>query len=829
MHAIRCLAVVLVLVFTGSEATAQFGTTPTDGLRLPNASITSRDDALALELNPAGLAFIQSWDANFIYTTADSDLLTGTGLFFGGRLLGRLGLGAAVQWVENPALGGHFKKFTFGVGTHFAGRAGIGLAYSFFDSDTNRLVDTFHSLDAGVQLRLTDWLGVAAAVRDFNTPRLGKTALEPRYIAGLAFRILEGRYVLELDAIRQPSEDAWYLRARTSIEPTDGFRIFAETQTSSVDDFGIESVNAGLAFTFGPSSIASAAIFDLQDDLAVGTSTSLRISGRPGRTLYQPSGFYAGITISGSLPERGWSNRLLGTQRSFLDLLRYLDRLGRDENVQGLVLTLENPSFGFGQHWELHRALEQLRARDKEVVVYMHSADFGDVYLASAADQVFVAPGISYFPRGISTRLTYLGELFDNVGVEPEFVRIAEYKTVPETLSEAEPSEYALEAVNAYYDDSFGHMVSAIAAGRGLADEEVIRLIDETPLSPSSAMERGLADGVCFRDELDEKLGETLGRRVRIADNYNPDWQRDYRWVEAPTVAVVYVDGDIIAGTSGALPIVGQVAGHRSIIASLETAASTSGVIGIVLRVDSPGGSAWASEQIWRAVHQANERVPVVVSMGDVAASGGYYVAAGGSEIFATEMTVTGSIGIFSGHFSAQELLETIGVHRFPILRGAYSNLFGIDRPWSDPERDAAMRDIRLMYDVFLTRVADNREWTTEEVDSVGRGRVWSGTRASENGLIDQLGGLMDAIDRAKALAGLEPDDEIQILALPEPTTLAMITGAVGMRAALDADSFSSAGPIIEALGLDQVLRFPILYGDGQPAARMEFELLGEE
>ena len=578
VQAIRCLAVVLVLVLTASEASAQFGTTPTDGLRLPDTSITSRDDALALELNPAGLAFIQQWDASFIYTTADDDFLAGTGLFFGGRIFGHLGLGGAVQWVENPALGGHFKKFTLGVGTHLAGRAAIGLAYSFFDHDSHLLVDSFHSFDAGIQLRLTDWLGAAAAVRDFNTPRLGKIALEPRYIAGLAFRILEGRYLLELDAIRQPSDDAWYLRARTSIEPLDGFRLFAETQTSPVDDFGIESVNAGLAFTFGPSSVATAAIFGLEGDMTVGTSTSLRVSGRPGRSLYVPRGIFAGITISGSLPERGWSNRFLGSQRSFLDLLRYLDRLGREENVAGLVLTLENPSYGFGQHWELHQALSQLRERGKEVVVYMQTADFGDVYIASAADQVFLAPGIAYFPRGIATRLTYLGELFDNVGVEPEFVRIAEYKTVPETFSEAEPSEYALEAVNAYYDDAFGHMVSAIATGRDITDEDVLQMIDETPLSAATAMERGLADGVCFRDELDEELGEALGRPIRIADNFNPDWQRDYGWVEAPAIAVVYVDGDIIAGTSGSLPIVGQIAGHRSVISALERAASTPGV-----------------------------------------------------------------------------------------------------------------------------------------------------------------------------------------------------------------------------------------------------------
>ena len=822
--------VIVLSLLIPTTASAQFGTTPTDGLRLPETSITTREDATALELNPAGLAFIQRWDASVVYTTAHDDALAGTGVFVGGRLFGQLGLGGAVQWVENPALGGDFKKFTLGLGSHIGERLSFGLSYSFFDHDTSTAVDTFSSFDAGIQLRLTNWMGFGASFRDFNTPRLGGVALEPRYVAGVAFRTNDGRYGVEVEAIRQSTEDLWFLRARGSLEPLRGLQVFVESQTEDLSGFAIQSLQAGLAFSFGPSVVSSAAAVDFSGGTEfAGTSTGLRVSGRPHRSLYEPSGMLAGLTLSGSLPERGGSSFLLGRQRSFLDLLNYFDGLRRDEHISGLVLTLENPSYGLAQHWEIRQALMRLREAGKEVVIFMRSADFGDLYLASVADRVYVAPGITFFPRGMSTTMTYLGGLFENIGIEAEFVRIAEYKSAPEQFMEREPSEYALEAVNAFYDDSFGHMVSAIATGRDLPEADVRAMIDNSPLSPVAAVEQGFADGVCFRDELDDRMAEDYGVRRVVAERYNLDWQRSYDWTPAPAIAVIYVDGSIMEGTSGSMPLVGDVAGHRSVITSLNKAVATPTIRGIILRVDSPGGSAWASEQMWRAIQQANESVPVVISMGDIAASGGYYVAAGGTEILATDLTVTGSIGIFSGHFSAEGLLDTIGVNRFPIRRGVSSNLFGIDGPWSEAERNAAERDIQLMYDTFLLRVADNRGLTPDEIDPIARGRVWSGTRAEGNGLVDQLGGLLDAADRIRDLSDLDPDQEVRFIAMPARSTVSMILDSVGLQETLTGEEMGALAILAEALGLDHVLQFPILFGDGRPAARMMFELDGLE
>jgi protease-4 len=295
-------------------------------------------------------------------------------------------------------------------------------------------------------------------------------------------------------------------------------------------------------------------------------------------------------------------------------------------------------------------------------------------------------------------------------------------------------------------------------------------------------------------------------------------------------IAVVYVDGDILEGSSGSLPLVGQVAGHRTLGQTLGELASSGRVRAIVLRIDSPGGSAWASESIWRATQQANEVLPVVVSMGDIAASGGYYIAAAGREIFATPLTLTGSIGIFAGHFATTDLFRFIGVNRFPIRLGANANLFGIEVPWTEEQHDAAFRDISLMYDTFLERVAAGRDSTPADIDPLARGRIWSGTRALDNGLIDRIGDLIDAIDRARLLAGLDPDTEVRIVQLPQRRMLeALGIPGVSAESGLTIEALTEIAAAAEILGLDNALRIPLLYGDGRPAARLEFDLEGLE
>jgi protease-4 len=819
----------LCLVLLPGAASAQLGSTPTDGVRLPETSITNRDDALSLELNPAGLAFMQGWGADLAFTTVEGDALAGAGVFGGGTLFGRLGLGGAVQWLENPAFGGDITKFTLGAATHFGGRLALGLGFHFFDSDTDVAVDRFTSWDFGLQLRVAEWLGLGFGIRDFNAPRLGAGVIGPRYQAGLALRFFEGRLVVETEGLYEVTGARWFARGRLSGEPIEGIGLFAEAQTRELGPFEVGSVQAGVSFSLGRVGVTGALFASGEDSLAVsGGAVGLHLTSPPERTIFTADDVFAAIELSGGLPERGREALLFGSRgRSFLDLLLYLDDLRADEHVSGVVLTLDSVAYGLAQHWELRRVIESVRAEGKTVIVYLRTAGFGDLYLASAADRVYLHPGSVFFPRGLSTTLTYLGDLFRNVGVLPEFVRIGEYKSAPESLTEAAPSEATLEAVNAFYGDAFDEMVGAIAAGRDLEEADVLAALEGTPYAPSEARGMGFVDELAFPDELNDRIRSDLARPVRIVPGYDPNATRDYAWTQPPAIAVIYVDGDIAEGTSGEAPLLGEIAGNRTLVPLIEAAAQSSSVRAIVLRVNSPGGSAWASELIWRAVQQASLRKPVIVSMGNVAASGGYYVAMGGTRVLAAPTTLTGSIGIFSGHFSLRRLFETIGVHRFPLLWGDRADLFGISSDWTDEDRDAAFRHIQILYDTFLERVAQNRETTTEAIDAVARGRIWSGTRALENGLVDELGGLLDAIRVARAEAGLDPDDDVRILQLPERSALGPLSMVLGgLQTSFADEDWATLATWAERLGLGALIRFPLLYGGGEPAARLPFEFV---
>lgn len=826
-NALVCLAT-LIAAIAPSGAWAQFGLTPTDGVRLPDSSITNRDDALALELNPAGLAFIQGFDAELVYTSLDNDALAGAGVFLGYGL-SPVGFGMAVQYVDNPLFGGDFKKFTLGFAGELGSRLSFGLGFNYFDSDLDFAVDTFSSWDAGVQIRLAEFLGLAASVRDFNTPTLGTTVIDPRYIVGAALRFDEGRYLIEFDGIYNDYGDDWFLRNRLSFEPLDGIRLFTELQTQAVEDFGISSLQAGLAYAIGPTEVTASVIAGFEDEFDfIGTSASVRAISQPVRTFMEPTGFMASLTLRGSLPERGQSHFLFGSQSSFLDLLLYLDALAEDDQTSGIVLTLESLQFGVGQHWELRQALARLREAGKRVIVHLRTADFGELYLASVADEVFISPATQLETYGLSLRLTYLGELFENIHVQPEFVRIAEYKSSPEMFTETAPSEQTLEANNAYLDDVFDHMLASIAEGRNLDPRVVHELLELAPVPPDQAVELGFVDGVLFPDELEDQLNSS---GIHVIEGFDPRGGRDYQWIDPPVIAVVYIDGSIVSGGSGDFPIVGRMAGHSTLIPTIEQLSQSSNVRAIVLRVDSPGGSAFASEEIWRAIELADERVPVVVSMGDIAASGGYYVAAAGSEIFATDLTLTGSIGIFSGHFAAQELLETLGIHRYPLTRGPNNNILGFDEPWTDSQRDAVTRSITYTYGIFLQRVADSRGVEPDDIDPIARGRIWSGIRALDNGLVDTCGGLLDAIERARELGGIDPDEAFQIIQVPEMGLFGFLSAVMGQADGSDItpELLEPLEAILDVFGLDQVIRYSILYGNGRPAAAMEFELEGLE
>jgi protease IV len=313
----------------------------------------------------------------------------------------------------------------------------------------------------------------------------------------------------------------------------------------------------------------------------------------------------------------------------------------------------------------------------------------------------------------------------------------------------------------------FGRYVKRISDARHLDESKVKSLLDEGILKPGEAVQAGLIDGLVYPDQLEEEAGKLLGQKVTLRKvGTGVPAQRDLRWGGRPRVAVVRVVGNIARGEGGRDPFgTVRVAGSDSIARRIREVADDPRVAAIVVRIDSPGGDGTASDLIWRELIRARKekRKPVIASMGDVAASGGYYVAAGADVIFAEPSTITGSIGVFIGHFDAAELLGKLGLKLETLKRGESADLFTPNRVLTERERATLTAWVRAFYDDFVSRVAEARGLSRDEVDRVAQGRVWTGAQALDRKLVDALGGLEDALAEAKRRAGLDPDEEVDL------------------------------------------------------------------
>lgn len=415
---------------------------------------------------------------------------------------------------------------------------------------------------------------------------------------------------------------------------------------------------------------------------------------------------------------------------------------------------------------ELRDRIVALEAADKPVTVYLdRSARNGEIYVASAARRVILHPAADVQFVGLAVELTHLRGLLDLVGVEPQFVKRAQYKTAPETFTHPEPSQANLEMQEALIGDLFDEMVGRVAEGRGVSPTVVRGWIDHGPMTSTEALDKGLVDALKYPDELEDELETLHEGSVTMLDLSDLPEPRS-PWEDPKQIAVIYVEGTITSGksTAGGL-LSGRTSGAETVARNLRRARKDGQVRAVVLRVDSPGGSALASDVVWREVERLKKSgKPVVASMGGVAASGGYYVLAGADAVWAQPDTITGSIGVFSGKFSTSEIREALGVSTTTLSRGRHAAINSAYRPWDDIQRERMQHLVDATYERFKTRVADGRDMSAEDVEERARGRVWSGARAKELGLVDELGGLTEALADARERAGIPADAKVGIV-----------------------------------------------------------------
>lgn len=476
------------------------------------------------------------------------------------------------------------------------------------------------------------------------------------------------------------------------------------------------------------------------------------------------------------------------------DIVAAIYRAAEDPRVAGLIARVQLTASPSAAVQELREAVVAFTAAKPSLAWAETYPGTLSYYLASAFGEVWMQPAGSVGLIGFASNATFLRHAFDKAGIEPQFVARGEYKSAVNRYTEHGFTEAHREAVTRMLQSVQEQVWEAVAESRKLDAARLDALADRAPLLREEAVASGLVDRIGFRDEAYERLAEMVG--VEEVSDTTPPRLYVSRYAGAvrsrltppvpsvpglrakPTVAVINVDGEIVDGRGGPqfLPFGNSTVGGDTIAAALREAAADDSVSAIVLRVNSPGGSVTASETLWREVKRARKRgKPVVASMGAVAASGGYYIAVAADAIVASPATITGSIGVFTGKLVLRDLLERLGVGLETVRTNANADAWSIEAPFTPEQRARQEAEADLVYADFLERVADGRNLTTEAVDRVARGRVWTGADARERGLVDELGGFRTALRRAKILAGLDEDTDVRIVTYPGGSLLDML------------------------------------------------------
>jgi protease IV len=494
------------------------------------------------------------------------------------------------------------------------------------------------------------------------------------------------------------------------------------------------------------------------------------------------------FTLKGSYPEGPESVGLFSdTETSLQTIVDHLDQAAEDKAVSAVWLRIEGLDIGRAKIGELRAAIARIRKAGKPVWAELASAESAEYLLAGACDEIVMAPSGTLIIPGVRAEVTFYKGLLDKLGVQFDMLQMGKFKGAAEPLTRTNMSPALKESMEALVDDTYNEMVAVISADRKLKDYQVKSLLDAALFTAEAAQKAKLVDQLLYADQLQDALGKRLkaGQIEVITDYKNKKVEIDLSGIsgmfklmellmgskpaekvsKTKKIAIVYAVGEIVEGKSGSSLLGTSSVGSTTIVDALKKAADDPTVAAIVLRIDSPGGSAVGSDLIWRETVSISK--PLIASMGDTAGSGGYYIAMGAKKIIAAPGTLTGSIGVVGGKLVLQGLYNKVGLSTEVISRGALSGSLSDLEPFSPEQRAAWTALLQETYNQFVTKAAEGRKLTFQELDSRAQGRVYSGRMAKEYKLIDELGTLKDAIAEAKKAANLKPGEPVELLILP--------------------------------------------------------------
>ena len=775
--------------------TASLGTQDLSrGATLLPGSAALTDEPTSLVYNPAGLRHVQGPSLIYLHERSNSRSLDSDGVWAAATIADTVGVGASLE-SNRPNGASHRSKGALGLA--FGSEAlSAGATLNFLRGGALGSVTT---VDVGVLSRPLRWLSFGAMARSLNAPSKNGLSVAREYTLGLGLRPLHERVSVGVDWVANEATPLTQSRMQYSVSATivEGLRLSGGFSHSFSPATPL-AAQLGLGIDFGHFGYTQGAAWV---DGKLDWQFVARLSADSyGSVVPQRKIAIVNLADLGSAPGTTLGSLLgMASEDRYLRLLRFLERAADDEQLAAVVFKIEGAGLGLARADEVRQAIAHLRARGKKTFAYALSMGDAEYLMASACDQLSAAPGAMLQVDGVRSSVTFLGGAADKLGIDVDVARVGAYKSFPDQFTRSDMSDEQREAITAYLATVTKLMERRITDSRHLSAEAWQTIVNEglKPVSRAKALHE--IDEVFVATQLDEAVTAQVPGGA-VAKNYRPFDTRDVRWGAQPTIAIIPVIGSISGGSNQNTPLSGgQVAGAASFIEALNEAVADDAVKAIVLRVDSGGGDALASDLMYRAVVEAKKKKTVIASMGDVAASGGYYVAMGAEQIFASPTTLTGSIGIFFVKPALKRLANSVGVNQESIDTGKLAGILDYVDPWTDEQRAAAQKWVDSGYDTFITEVAASRKLEKAKVDAIARGRVWSGADAQQRGLVDQLGGLMDAIAAAREKSHA-PADAALVIWQSRATGLAGLLQAAAPGVMATPVSPPDSSPVLERL-----------------------------
>ncbi len=462
-----------------------------------------------------------------------------------------------------------------------------------------------------------------------------------------------------------------------------------------------------------------------------------------------------------------------------LDLRKFRDDLEKaavDTRIKAVVILPSQLSVGFAKLEEITAWIHKFRQSGKKIYAYL-SSDMSftrDYYVATACDSIFMPAEANLFLTGVRSEVTFYKDFFNKLGINAQFIHIGKYKNAPDSYTRSKMSPYQKEVLNDIIDQYYDDIVQTISKNRGIPPQKIDRLINEqTGFSGRKALKLGLIDGTLFYTQLEKKLASTHpGLRRLSALDYASEPASSLHIRNKRRVAVINCIGTIYAGSEGENPMLGKMLGAKTIISNIKKAAKSRSIKAIILRIDSPGGASLPSAALWQAIREAKKKKPVIASVSDLGASGGYYMAMAADKIVAAPNSLVGSIGIFAGKFTFGGTYGKLGLNVDAVQKGKHADLFSTDHPWDKEEANIIKNIIKEFYHEFVSKVAQARHKTYDETNRLAQGHVWTGIQAFKNGLVDTIGTFYTALQIAKQQAGIPLSESVRLVNYPRKKSL---------------------------------------------------------